>query len=60
MVRDDKGQPVPLSLMYPEIDHGVLLDPANARYSAVALGYRNAWEMSSADWFKAPSSHGSD
>jgi len=60
MIRDDKGRPVPLSLMYPETDHGVLLDSADARYAAVAAMYRDAWETSSADRFKVTSSHGSD
>jgi glutamate synthase domain-containing protein 2 len=60
MIRDDKAQPVPLSLMYPEIDHGVLLDPADVSDAAVAAVYRNAWEMSSADRFKEPSPRGSE
>jgi glutamate synthase domain-containing protein 2 len=52
MIRDDKGQPVPLSSMYPEIDHRVLLDPSHTGYVALPAIYRVAWEKSSADRFK--------
>lgn len=55
MIRDDRGQPMPLSSVYPEIDIGVLLDPTNTRYSSVAAVYRSAWEMASADRFKGAS-----
>jgi hypothetical protein len=52
MIRDDKGQPVPLSSIYPEIDHRVLLDPSHTGYVALPAIYRVAWEKSSADRFK--------
>jgi len=55
MIRDDKGQPAPLSSVYPEIDIGVLLDPTDTRYSAVAAVYRSAWERASSDRFKGVS-----
>jgi hypothetical protein len=55
MIRDDKGQPVPLSSVYPEIDAGVLLDPTDVRYSLVPAVYRSAWEIASADRFKGSS-----
>jgi hypothetical protein len=55
MIRDDKGQPVPLSAVYPEIEIGALLDPNDVRYSAVPVVYRSAWEIASASRFKGSS-----
>jgi glutamate synthase domain-containing protein 2 len=55
MIRDDKGQPVPLSAVYPEIEIGALLDPTDVRYSAAPAVYRSAWEIASASRFKGSS-----
>lgn len=54
ITRDSKGQPVPLSSIYPEIAHGVLLDPASDEFAALPDLYRSSWTMARADSFKAP------
>ena len=57
MVRDDKGRPVPLSSMYPDIERGVLLDPSSPAFAALPELYRSSWSIARADRFKGMASH---
>lgn len=53
MTRDGKGQPVPLSTIYPEIAHGALLNPASDDFAALPELYRTSWTLAREGSFKA-------
>ena len=59
MTRDSQGQPVPLSSIYPEIDHGVFLESGGASFAALPALYRSSWAVASADRFGAASPNAS-